>query len=87
LFGCYSTEFHNAVKEMYNWHDVAERTEKVYETIMNRDNLPLFDRLRKYFIAHKPPDTQIEIDSNLSSSIGIMNVDHGQGNCFVLLLQ
>jgi phosphatidylinositol glycan class A protein len=33
---------------MYNWHDVAERTEKVYESIMAREHEPLIDRLRRY---------------------------------------
>lgn len=27
---CNAQEFHRGIKEMYNWNDVAERTEKVY---------------------------------------------------------
>lgn len=34
---------------MYNWKDVAERTEKVYERISNEQSIPLIDRLSKYY--------------------------------------
>ncbi|KAJ3308659.1 hypothetical protein HDV04_000989 [Boothiomyces sp. JEL0838] len=40
--------FHNQVREMYSWQNVAERTEKVYERVLEMDNLPLNERLLKY---------------------------------------
>lgn len=41
-------KMHEQVKEMYNWEDVAERTERVYDRAMATENGPLIDRLRKY---------------------------------------
>jgi len=38
---------HEQVKEMYNWEDVARRTEKVYDRISSQPTLPLIDRLKK----------------------------------------
>jgi phosphatidylinositol glycan class A protein len=38
---------HEEVKSMYNWHDVAERTEKVYDRMASMEPLPLIDRLKK----------------------------------------
>lgn len=40
--------FHRAVRRMYNWHDVARRTELVYDKIMDNKPQPLLTRLRKY---------------------------------------
>lgn len=34
---------------MYSWHDIAERTEKVYNEIIQRNSLPLIDRLKRYY--------------------------------------
>jgi len=42
-------EWHNEVKHMYNWHDVAERTERVYRKVLLTPRLPLIERLRKYY--------------------------------------
>jgi len=41
-------EFHEQVKNMYNWYDVAARTEKVYQMAMTTDQLSLKQRLLKY---------------------------------------
>ncbi|KNC98673.1 phosphatidylinositol N-acetylglucosaminyltransferase SPT14 [Spizellomyces punctatus DAOM BR117] len=40
--------FHQRVKDMYNWSDVAERTEMVYDTIMTDPHLSLVERLQRY---------------------------------------
>eukprot|EP00164_Ancoracysta_twista_P004382 GFYU01005909.1.p1 GENE.GFYU01005909.1~~GFYU01005909.1.p1 ORF type:complete len:535 (-),score=99.04 GFYU01005909.1:22-1452(-) len=40
--------FHNQVKNMYNWNDVAARTEKVYNKVTQKAPLPLIERLYKY---------------------------------------
>jgi phosphatidylinositol N-acetylglucosaminyltransferase subunit A len=34
---------------MYSWHDIASRTEKVYNEITQRTPLPLIDRLKRYY--------------------------------------
>jgi phosphatidylinositol N-acetylglucosaminyltransferase subunit A len=39
-------EFHEQVKEMYNWRNVAERTEKIYKQLPNGKN-PLINRFKK----------------------------------------
>ncbi|KAJ3268702.1 hypothetical protein HDV01_002355 [Terramyces sp. JEL0728] len=41
-------DFHGQVKEMYSWQNVAERTEMVYERVLEMDNLPLHERLLRY---------------------------------------
>lgn len=42
--------FHNEIKNMYSWENVARRTENVYDSIdMSKLNVPLFERLRKYY--------------------------------------
>ncbi|KAG4304493.1 hypothetical protein PORY_002203 [Pneumocystis oryctolagi] len=41
--------FHNEIKTMYSWSDVAERTERVYDRICSTDIHPLIDRLKKYY--------------------------------------
>eukprot|EP00455_Lapot_gusevi_P041136 TRINITY_DN4740_c0_g2_i1.p1 TRINITY_DN4740_c0_g2~~TRINITY_DN4740_c0_g2_i1.p1 ORF type:complete len:510 (+),score=77.02 TRINITY_DN4740_c0_g2_i1:68-1597(+) len=41
-------ELHHEVRRMYNWHDVAERTEHVYDRIMNHPPQALPTRLAKY---------------------------------------
>ncbi|KAJ3426762.1 n-acetylglucosaminyl-phosphatidylinositol biosynthetic protein [Anaeramoeba flamelloides] len=38
--------FHKEVREMYDWHDIAERTEKVYDDMMLQPERPLFEKLR-----------------------------------------
>lgn len=40
-------KFHEQVKDMYNWNDVAERTERVYDRIASAEPQPLIDRLKK----------------------------------------
>jgi len=34
---------------MYSWHDIASRTEQVYNEISSRSPLPLIDRLKRYY--------------------------------------
>lgn len=41
--------FHEEIKRMYSWSDVAERTEKVYEKMLLGRKLPLIERLRRYY--------------------------------------
>ncbi|KAJ2176887.1 Phosphatidylinositol N-acetylglucosaminyltransferase GPI3 subunit [Coemansia sp. RSA 551] len=41
--------FHNQVKKMYSWHNVAERTEIVYYKIADLEEEPQIERLRRYF--------------------------------------
>lgn len=40
-------ERHERVREAYNWHAVAERVERVYEGVMEREVMGLMERLRK----------------------------------------
>ena len=40
--------FHNRVRRMYSWHNVAERTEVVYQKVLQLQNQSLFDRLVRY---------------------------------------
>ncbi len=43
-------KFHNEIKELYNWENVAKRTEYVYDSLGdNETNEPLIDRLKKYY--------------------------------------
>jgi phosphatidylinositol glycan class A protein len=37
------------VKEMYNWHDVARRTEKVYDTAIAAPSHSILERLTIYY--------------------------------------
>ncbi|KAJ2314203.1 Phosphatidylinositol N-acetylglucosaminyltransferase GPI3 subunit, partial [Coemansia sp. Cherry 401B] len=41
--------FHSQVKKMYSWHNVAERTEIVYYKIIDLEEVPQIERLRRYF--------------------------------------
>lgn len=41
--------FHDEIKEMYCWEDVARRTEIVYDNIIHTVNEPLIVRLSKYY--------------------------------------
>ncbi|CAG8443867.1 10284_t:CDS:10 [Ambispora gerdemannii] len=43
------TKFHDEIKEMYSWVNVACRTEKVYDTIWQMKTPPLMERLRRYY--------------------------------------
>ncbi|ORX90454.1 UDP-Glycosyltransferase/glycogen phosphorylase [Basidiobolus meristosporus CBS 931.73] len=43
------SKFHDEVKEMYSWANVAERTEKVYYSISQKRAPPLIERLRRYY--------------------------------------
>jgi phosphatidylinositol glycan class A protein len=36
---------HEEVKSMYNWHEVAERTEKVYDRMSMEENITILERL------------------------------------------
>jgi phosphatidylinositol N-acetylglucosaminyltransferase subunit A len=42
-------KFHDQVKQMYSWTDVAMRTERVYDMILKRENDNLLERLKKYY--------------------------------------
>ncbi|KAI9263912.1 hypothetical protein EDC94DRAFT_606495 [Helicostylum pulchrum] len=44
-----ASKFNDQLKEMYNWSNVAERTEKVYASIQQTKNSPLIERLRRYY--------------------------------------
>lgn len=42
--------FHNQIKDMYCWEDIARRTENVYDSIdTDTLNPPLLDRLQRYY--------------------------------------
>lgn len=41
--------FHDEVRQMYSWTDVAARTERVYDGICKLRNLSLMERLKKYY--------------------------------------
>ncbi|EEB09659.1 pig-A [Schizosaccharomyces japonicus yFS275] len=42
-------KFHEQVKKMYSWLDVAQRTERVYDHMYLEKPLPLIDRLKLYY--------------------------------------
>ncbi len=42
-------KFHEQVRKMYSWTDVAARTERVYNHISNMYSLPLIERLKRYY--------------------------------------
>ena len=42
-------KFHEQVKQMYSWTDVAARTERVYDHITKSRNLSLLERLKRYY--------------------------------------
>lgn len=42
-------DLHNQIKEMYNWHDVAARTEKVYDEVIKMEDGSFIDTLQKYY--------------------------------------
>lgn len=41
--------FHSQVKKMYSWHNVAERTERVYLQTLGMEDPPLIERFRRYY--------------------------------------
>ncbi|KAI4304692.1 hypothetical protein MLD38_040167 [Melastoma candidum] len=41
-------EMHNRMKQLYDWHDVARRTESVYDRAMNCPDQTLLERLPRY---------------------------------------
>ncbi|KAF3274944.1 Phosphatidylinositol N-acetylglucosaminyltransferase gpi3 subunit [Orbilia oligospora] len=41
--------FHDQIRQMYSWTDVAARTEKVYDGIMRLRSSRLIDRLKRYY--------------------------------------
>lgn len=41
--------FHQTVKQMYNWNDVAERTERVYCRMQEMPECPSIERFRRYY--------------------------------------
>lgn len=42
-------KFHDQVKDMYSWTNVAMRTERVYDEICKGETVPLIDRLKRYY--------------------------------------
>jgi len=42
-------KFHDRIKNMYSWENIAERTERVYYSIMKTRRVPLIERLRRYY--------------------------------------
>lgn len=42
-------KFHNQVRQMYSWNDVAARTERVYDHVASLSTPPLIERLKKYY--------------------------------------
>lgn len=34
---------------MYSWYDVAERTEIVYDRLLDEERVPLIERLRRFY--------------------------------------
>ena len=40
------TRFHETVKQLYSWHNVAERTERVYYQVLKKSNISLLTRLK-----------------------------------------
>ncbi|KAG9292945.1 hypothetical protein G9A89_016307 [Geosiphon pyriformis] len=42
-------KFHDEIKEMYSWVNIARRTEKVYDAISQMKTPPLMERLRRYY--------------------------------------
>ncbi|KAL0091227.1 hypothetical protein F4703DRAFT_1971168 [Phycomyces blakesleeanus] len=43
------SRFNDELKDMYSWSNVAERTEKVYDSISQSQPSPLIERLRRYY--------------------------------------
>ena len=39
---------HDCVRRLYNWHDVAIRTEKVYQHVKNETEIGLHGRIQRY---------------------------------------
>ena len=42
-------KFHEQVRRMYSWTDVAARTERVYDNICSQEKRPLIERLKRYY--------------------------------------
>lgn len=40
---------HEAVKSMYSWFDVAQRTEIVYDRLLREERVPFIERLRRFY--------------------------------------
>ena len=49
LAGVNPKVFHERIGEMYDWRDVARRTEIVYDLVRQRPKLALIDRLHRYY--------------------------------------
>ncbi|KAG7863666.1 hypothetical protein KL919_000981 [Ogataea angusta] len=44
-----TSSFHEEVKKMYDWGDIARRTERVYDMVIERESASLVDILVKYY--------------------------------------
>ncbi|KAH3665943.1 hypothetical protein OGAPHI_004132 [Ogataea philodendri] len=44
-----TSSFHNEVKKMYDWGDIAKRTEKVYNMVYQTEPITLVDKLIRYY--------------------------------------
>jgi phosphatidylinositol N-acetylglucosaminyltransferase subunit A len=47
--GLDTSYFHDTVKNLYCWEDVARRTEAIYKEAINSPRLPLIESLRRYY--------------------------------------
>jgi phosphatidylinositol N-acetylglucosaminyltransferase subunit A len=47
--GLDTTYFHDTVKNLYSWEDVAKRTEAVYKEATKAPKLPLIEALKRYY--------------------------------------
>jgi len=47
-------EAHRRVKNFYNWADVAERTEVVYDAVVKSEQKDLWTRMQRYFVLRLP---------------------------------
>lgn len=45
----YSHTFHDEVRQMYSWGDVARRTELVYLSMLKSEPRPLIERMKRYY--------------------------------------
>lgn len=41
--------FHSEIKKMYDWADIAERTERVYDSVYQQENLSILNRLINFY--------------------------------------
>lgn len=87
-------KFNDELKEMYSWVNVAERTEKVYDSISQARDPPLIERLRRcvcdpvllLFFKDSPFDKQLTFVSVLHNSYYGCGVFVGKLFCIMIAL-